>query len=142
MKLKILSGALLALSLSVTAAPPVGSVSNPNTCANCGTVKAIDPVKHKGSATGAGAVIGAVAGAVIGHQVGSGRGNDAATATGAVAGGVAGHQIEKRKNGETFYRVTVLMDSGDSRTIDVADLNGLSTGAKVKVVGNNIQMAG
>ena len=47
---------------------------------------------------GKGAAIGAVAGGVLGHQVGSGRGNTAATVGGAVLGGVAGHQIEKRND--------------------------------------------
>jgi uncharacterized protein YcfJ len=45
---------------------------------------------------GKGAAIGAVAGGVLGHQVGSGRGNTAATVGGAVLGGILGHQVEKR----------------------------------------------
>jgi uncharacterized protein YcfJ len=40
-----------------------------------------------------GAVIGAVIGGVLGHQVGSGRGNTAATVGGAVAGGAVGSQV-------------------------------------------------
>ena len=48
---------------------------------------------------GAGTAIGAVAGGVLGHQVGSGRGNDAATVGGALLGGLIGHQVEKdRRN--------------------------------------------
>lgn len=44
---------------------------------------------------GGGAAIGAIAGGVLGHQVGSGRGNDAATIGGALLGGLIGHQVEK-----------------------------------------------
>jgi uncharacterized protein YcfJ len=46
---------------------------------------------------GAGAAVGAVAGGVLGHQVGSGRGNDAATIGGALLGGLIGHQVEKER---------------------------------------------
>jgi uncharacterized protein YcfJ len=111
-------------------------------CVDCGTVTAIEPVKVKGKGSGAGAVMGAVAGAVIGHQFGSGRGNDAATATGAIAGGVAGHQVERRIKGGTVYRVTVAMNAGDTRVIEVPELNGVATGSKVKVVGTNLQLVG
>ena len=40
-----------------------------------------------------GAIVGALIGGVLGHQVGSGRGNDVATAGGAVAGGVIGANV-------------------------------------------------
>ena len=39
-----------------------------------------------------GAAVGAVIGGILGHQVGSGRGNDAATVGGAVVGGLLGSQ--------------------------------------------------
>lgn len=110
-------------------------------CHTCGTVSDILPVKEKGDASGAGAVIGAVAGAVIGHQFGSGRGNDAATATGAIAGGITGHQVERRINSVTYYHVTVAMEDGGSRTIDLKQLNGLVVGSKVKVKGNDLELA-
>ena len=40
-----------------------------------------------------GAAVGAVIGGILGHQVGSGRGNDAATVGGAVVGGLVGSQV-------------------------------------------------
>jgi len=119
------------------AAPPAPAI-----CSDCGTIASIDQVKEKGSASGIGAVVGAAAGAVIGHQVGDGRGNDAATATGAIGGGIAGHQIEKRINGTTYFHVTVAMEGGGTRSVDVETLNGLTVGSKVKVVGNNLHVAG
>lgn len=45
-----------------------------------------------------GTIIGAIAGGVIGHQVGSGRGNDAATVGGAILGGVVGNQLDRQHN--------------------------------------------
>ena len=40
-----------------------------------------------------GAIAGAIIGGILGHQVGSGRGNDVATAGGAIAGGVVGSKV-------------------------------------------------
>ena len=48
-----------------------------------------------GAAIGPGTVLGAIVGGVAGHQVGSGRGNDAATAAGAVIGGMVGNQVDR-----------------------------------------------
>jgi uncharacterized protein YcfJ len=48
-----------------------------------------------GAPIGPGTVLGAIVGGVAGHQVGSGRGNDAATAAGAVIGGLIGNQVDR-----------------------------------------------
>ena len=50
-----------------------------------------------GAAIGPGTVLGAIVGGVAGHQVGSGRGNDAATAAGAVIGGMVGNQVDRQQ---------------------------------------------
>src|SRR5688572_7652173 len=44
-----------------------------------------------------GALLGAVIGGVLGHQIGSGRGRDAATAAGVVIGAGLGHQQAQRR---------------------------------------------
>ena len=49
-------------------------------------------VEDRGSPNVGGAVLGAIIGGVLGHQIGSGRGNDAATVGGAVVGGAIGSQ--------------------------------------------------
>ena len=49
------------------------------------------------------AIAGAVIGGILGHQVGSGRGNDLATAGGAVAGGAVGMNIGRDRNGQPVY---------------------------------------
>ncbi|HET8704712.1 MAG TPA: glycine zipper 2TM domain-containing protein [Pseudomonadales bacterium] len=54
----------------------------------------------------AGTVLGAVIGGALGHQVGSGRGKDAATVVGAAAGGYAGNQVQKGMQRRDTYTTT------------------------------------
>lgn len=112
----------------------------PAVCNECGVVAAVEPIKEKGTGSGAGAVIGAIAGGVIGHQFGGGRGKDVATAGGAVLGGVAGHEVEKRARSTTYYRIGVNMENGSYQTISVPDPAGITPGTRVRVVGGNIQL--
>ena len=63
-----------------------------------------------GAPIGPGTVLGAIVGGVAGHQVGSGRGNDVATAAGAVIGGLVGNQVDRsngavRPGGDTVTQV-------------------------------------
>jgi len=51
-----------------------------------------------------GAVAGAVLGGILGHQVGSGRGNDAATVGGAIVGGLVGSQVGNTYNSQDVQR--------------------------------------
>jgi uncharacterized protein YcfJ len=60
-----------------------------------------------GAPIGAGTVLGAVVGGVIGHQVGSGRGNDVATAAGAIVGGLVGSQVDRDNAGPPTQTVEV-----------------------------------
>lgn len=93
--------------------------------------------------TGVGIVLGAVAGAVVGHQIGDGKGQDAATVIGAVGGGIAGNEIEKHVKGTPYFHVTIAMDhGGGTRTVNVGSMNGLVSGSRVKIVGNNLQALG
>lgn len=110
----------------------------PVVCADCGTVSNIVEVRQAGQGSGAGAAAGAIAGGVAGHQFGGGRGKDVATAVGAIAGAIAGHQIEKQVRASNTYDVTVSMDDGSSRMINVVDLGGLQVGTKVRVDGANL----
>ncbi len=54
---------------------------------------------NRGSANVPGAIAGAVIGGILGHQIGSGRGNDVATAAGAVAGGAIGANVNRGDGG-------------------------------------------
>jgi len=60
-------------------------------------------VQQDNGANVPGAVAGAVLGGILGHQVGSGRGNDAATVGGAVVGGVVGANVG-RGGGNTYSK--------------------------------------
>ena len=71
---------------------------------------------ERSSRVGAGAAIGAIAGGVLGHQVGSGRGNDAATVGGALLGGLIGHQVEKDRRDDNPD-----FDMGRCRTVASSD---------------------
>ena len=110
-------------------------------CDDCGTIVNIEEMKLKGSGTGVGAAAGAVIGAVVGHQIGDGRGQDIATVAGAVGGGIAGNEVERRMKSTSYFHVTIAMENGGTRTVDVDALNGLANGMRVKIVGNNLQIA-
>ena len=75
--------------------------------------------RDTGAPIGAGTVLGAIVGGVAGHQVGNGRGNDAATAGGAVIGGLIGNQID-RDNGNVRpgERVTEVQRVPVDRTVE------------------------
>ena len=103
-----------------------------------GRVVAIDVVRGRGGSTGAGAVVGGIVGGVLGHQVGSGRGNDAATVAGAIGGAVVGNELEKRRDGDEQYRVTVQLRDGREATFVQDSLNGIRVGDRVRVDGNRL----
>lgn len=123
---------------SAAAAPTPASPPAPPACDNCGTVASITPVERRGKGTGAGAVGGAVAGGVAGHQFGSGSGNDIATIVGALGGAYAGHKAEEKVRSTTSYAVTVRMENGGTRRIEMNDASHLNTGQKVSVYNDSI----
>ena len=103
-------------------------------CKDCGTVTDVKTIKKEGEGSGVGAVAGGVLGGVLGHQVGSGRGNTAATVVGAGAGAYAGHQIEKNQKSTTTYQVLIKMDDGKNRTFNFSNPTSYKAGDKVKIV--------
>jgi outer membrane lipoprotein SlyB len=108
-----------------------------NVAYDTGRVVGIDVVRRDGG-IGAGAVIGGIVGGVLGHQIGSGRGNDLATAAGAVGGAVAGHQIEKSRGGDEAYRVTVQFRDGREGSFTQDSLYGIRVGDRVRVDGGRV----
>jgi len=109
-------------------------------CANCGKVIAIKPVTAEAKGSGAGAIIGAAIGGILGNQVGGGSGKTAATAAGVIGGAVAGNEVEKKNNESTYYVVTIDLDQGGERTVNVNNAVGIAIGSEVKIVGNDIQV--
>lgn len=148
-----LSIALLGMSLAIpltacdSSAEPNGSATPIQVvtraaprCNDCGTISSFQQRTDEAKGSGVGMVLGAIAGAVAGHQVGDGRGKDAATVGGAVVGGYAGNKIEKHVKGTPYFHVTVEMDhGGGTRTINIGSMNGLTNGSRVKIVGNDLQ---
>lgn len=57
----------------------------------------------RGSANVGGAILGGILGGVLGHQVGGGRGKDAATVVGALGGGAIGANVGRSSN-QTYDR--------------------------------------
>ena len=122
---------------SVPAPAPVQVASNipaRRACAECGVIESVREIQHKGEGTGLGAVGGAVVGGLLGNQVGSGRGNTAATVVGAVGGVIAGNEIEKRVKSTKGYEITVRFEDGSSRVISAASAPAWRTGDHVRVV--------
>jgi outer membrane lipoprotein SlyB len=113
--------------------PRYVSSSSHRDAADSGRVVAIDVVRGSGGSSGAGAVVGGVLGGVLGHQVGSGRGNDAATVAGAIGGAVVGNEVEKRRNGDEQYRVTVQLRDGREASFIQDSVGGLRVGDRVRV---------
>lgn len=111
-------------------------------CVNCGTVRSLEQMSKAGESSGKGAILGAVIGGVVGHQFGSGKGNTAATVGGAAAGGYAGNEMEKNRNTGSYWRVTVDMDAGGKKHVDVADPAGIAAGSRVRVSGKNLERLG
>jgi outer membrane lipoprotein SlyB len=133
MKLNVLHIPSLAvaalLGAAVAFAPFAGAA-----CPNCGTVTDVKTVRKAGEGSGVGAVAGGVLGGVLGHQIGSGRGNTAATIVGAGAGAYAGHQVEKNQKTTTSYQVIVKMEDGKSRTFNFSRETSYRVGDRIKVV--------
>ena len=103
-------------------------------CTDCGTVIDLKTVTVKGDSSGAGAVLGGIAGGVLGHQVGSGRGNTAATVVGAAGGAYVGNEVEKNRNTKTKYVVYVKMDDGSTRNWTYSNPTSYRIGDQVKIV--------
>ena len=103
-------------------------------CDNCGTVTDVRTVKKEGEGSGVGAVAGGVLGGVLGHQIGSGRGNTAATIIGAGAGAYAGNQVEKNRKTTTTYQVIVKMEDGKTRTFNFSKETSYRAGDKIKII--------
>lgn len=107
----------------------VAQAPNPN----LGSVQAIEPITEA-KPSGAGAVVGGLLGGVVGNQFGKGDGKKAMTVVGAVGGAVAGHEVEKSQNRKVVgYRVRVQLDTGETRTFEPKQIDGLKVGDRVRV---------
>jgi len=133
MNIRMLAVCAPLAALGIAIAPAASAA-----CRECGTVVNLKKVEKEGEATGGGAVIGGIAGGVLGHQIGSGRGNTAATIAGAAGGAYAGHQIEKSRNKTVSYEVVVKMEDGRTRTFTYKEPTGFHMGDRVKIVDHRL----
>ena len=89
-----------------------------------------------GSGIGIGTIAGAVIGGIVGNQVGSGRGNTAATVIGAAGGAYVGHEIDKRQQqpqAADSYRVNIRMENGSYQTLTQSTVADLRVGDRVLI---------
>jgi outer membrane lipoprotein SlyB len=107
-------------------------------CRSCGRVDSIIPIENVGQGSGAGALLGGLLGGVLGHQVGNGRGRDAATAVGAVGGAVLGNQVERNNNASRSYDVRVRMEDRSFRTVRYEVEPNVRVGDKVRLEGGRL----
>ena len=124
---------------SVQAPPVAGTFPNQN-ITEFGRVATIESVAAGGqrpSTNVGGAAVGAVAGGILGNQVGGGRGRTLATIAGVAGGAVAGNAIANNNTSAQevggVFRITIQLDQGGQRVIDVSDLGGLRQGDRVEV---------
>jgi outer membrane lipoprotein SlyB len=125
MRFMFISGLLLATAVAAQPLPGTPAASAPSTCSHCGVVTSVQYVEKKGEASGAGLVAGGIVGGVLGHQIGSGRGNTAATIIGAGA---------KKKS---YWVVSVRLDDGSQRSITQSAKPAFKKGDRVKIVDGN-----
>ncbi len=148
LKSRYIAAATVALALAGCASDPAyyseprynsgPSYNTPAAYGDSGRVVAIDVVRGGGRTSGGGAIAGAIIGGVLGHQVGSGRGNDAATVAGAVGGAVVGNEVERRRNDDEQYRVTVQFRDGREATFLQSSLEGIRVGDRIRVADNRL----
>ena len=74
---------------------------------------------------------------MLGHQIGSGRGNTAATILGAGAGAYAGNQVEKNMKKKSYWVVNVRLDDGSRRSVTSGARPAFKQGDRVKIVDGN-----
>jgi outer membrane lipoprotein SlyB len=118
-------------------AAPAATAQTATTCTTCGVVESIRFVQEEGKGSGVGMIAGGIVGGVIGHQIGSGRGNTVATIAGAAGGAYAGNAVEKNRNKKAYYAVTVKLDNGKSRTLEMTTQPSVHEGERVKIVDGN-----
>ena len=114
-----------------TVNPQYENVSVPrNECTNQWVT---EPQPVASSRNYGGLAIGGVAGAVLGHQIGGGRGRDAATAVGAIVGALAGEQLANQNSfGGGYQQAAPLQQRQVQSCRTVNDLQSRLTGYQVE----------
>lgn len=102
-----------------------------------GTIVSVREVTIQGNSTGIiGTTGGGVIGGLVGSTVGGGRGSDIASAVGAVFGSLLGSTIEQKASQTTSLEMVIRKDSGEEIVVVQKKEAGLTTGKRVRIVGN------
>lgn len=136
-----MKSALTAFTFLVASFAVAGTALAQPRCHDCGIVRSVQAIEHKGGSSGGGAVIGGVLGGVLGHQIGSGRGNTVATIAGAAGGAIVGNQVERNRNASTSWEVRIRMDAGQSRTFQYSARPDVREGDRVRLVDGGRRLA-
>lgn len=114
--------------LPVAAAPPIRA------CQDCGVVEDVRQIVKDGPSTGLGAIAGGVLGGALGSNLGKGHGRTLASVAAAIGGGMIGNQIEKSQHQTISYQVSLRMEDGTTRLIDVRSVPTWRIGDTVRLV--------
>lgn len=87
-----------------------------------------------GQASGLGSFLGAILGGVAGSKIGSGTGSTVAGVGGAVAGSAAGQHVEQSGKSRRSVELTIRLDNGEERKVQVDATENYRTGDVVKIV--------
>lgn len=116
------------------AVPPVASAPPIQPCSNCGVIEGIRELIQDQPGTGLGAIAGGVIGGALGSNLGKGNGRTLASIAAAIGGGMIGNQIEKSQHRTVSYQVSLRMENGTSRFIDMSSVPSWRIGDKVRLV--------
>ena len=100
---------------------------------DCGRITGIEHYTKEGTGSGVGVVAGGVAGALLGNQVGTGNTRTVATVGGAAGGAYLGNMAEKKVKTKKVSKVSVKMDSGNTRTFELGGNTQFANGDRVQV---------
>ena len=121
--------------LPAAAAPPIRA------CLDCGVIEDVRQIVHEGQGSGLGAIAGGVLGAALGSNLGKGHGRTLASLAAAIGGGMIGNQIEKSRNQKIGYQVSLRMEDGTKRSIEIPSVPSWRIGDAVRLVNGSIVSA-
>ncbi|HET7844882.1 MAG TPA: glycine zipper 2TM domain-containing protein [Xanthomonadales bacterium] len=121
--------------------PGVASAAS-GRCGSCGIVEKVEKIVYDKDKGVGGAVLGTIVGGLIGNQFGSGSGRTAMTVAGAAGGGLIGHKVDKNHsaNGEPGLRLSIRMDKGGYKTLEIAGEQRIYKGDRVKVFRDHVEL--
>lgn len=120
------------------AAPPVAAAPPSQPCSNCGVIEGIREVVQNEQGSGLGALAGGVIGGALGSNLGKGNGRTLASIAAAIGGGMIGNQIEKSQHRTVSYQVSLRMENGTTRLIDMSSVPSWRIGDAVRLVNGAI----